>query len=79
MRDLTTHTQRLKPGIIVPSVHEVQPQENTNSYLKCIARDSYNGFACGVEIGRWCSRSTGLEAIPGFTEATPFAFIITQQ
>ena len=72
MRDLTTHTQRPKPGIIIPSVHEVQPQENTSSYLKCVARSSFNGFARGVETGNRCSGSTGLEAIPGLREATPF-------
>ena len=72
MRALTTHTQRPKPGIIVPSVHEVQPQQNTSSYPKCVARVSFNGFARGVETGSWGSRSTGLEAIPGLIEATPF-------
>lgn len=78
MDGLTAHTQRLEPGIIVPSVCEILLQENTNSYLKCVARDSLNGVVCGVEITRWCSRSVGLEAIPGFTEAATFLFMIIQ-
>lgn len=57
---------------------EVLFEENTDSYLKCVAIDSLNGFVGGVETRRWCPRCEGPEAIPGFTEAAAFPFMIIQ-